>query len=183
MQKDLKDMSLEELWTLFPIILVKHNSDWKYWALQEIETLNGFLNTYKAVINHIGSTAIEGIFAKPIIDILVEIPYEINMNEIRILMESKGYICMSYTNDKASFNKGYTPTGYAEKVFHIHFQRYGDHDQILFRDYLTSHPEAAKQYEALKLSLLPQFRNDRDAYTDAKLEFVKEIMIKARQSF
>ncbi len=75
-----------------------------------------------------------------------------------------------------SFNKGYTSEGYAEKVYHIHLHPYGDNDEIFFRDYLIAHPDVAKQYETLKESLLPQYRHNRDGYTEAKSQFVKEIM-------
>ena len=65
--------------------------------------------------------------------------------------------------------------GFAEKVFHIHVRAYGDNDEIYFRDYLIAHHEVAKEYESLKLSLLPEYRNNRDGYTRAKSEFVKRV--------
>ena len=83
---------------------------------------------------------------------------------------------MSVSDTRMSFNKGYTPKGYADKVFHIHFHSIGDNDEIIFRDYLIAHPEAAKEYERLKLSLLPEYRHDRDGYTDAKSEFVNNVV-------
>lgn len=52
----------------------------------------------------------------------------------------------------------------------------GDNDKILFRDYLIANPESAKEYETLKLSLLPEYRNNRDGYTEDKTEFVKKIV-------
>lgn len=95
-------------------------------------------------------------------------------------MEAAGYICMSVSDTRMSFNKGYTPDGYAEKVFHIHIHPLGDNDELFFRDYLLTHPETAREYEALKLSLLPRYRNNRDGYTDAKSEFVGRITALAR---
>lgn len=83
---------------------------------------------------------------------------------------------MSYSERRVSFNKGYTPEGYANKVFHIHFHRIGDNNEILFRDYLIAHPDTAREYERLKMSLLPKYRNDRDGYTEAKAAFVKQIV-------
>ncbi len=180
MPKDLKEMTLEELWVLFPIKLEEHKSEWRDWAIQEIDLLYALLSGYKPVINHIGSTAIPGIYAKPIIDLLVEISPEIKMDELKILMENNGYICMSFNSQSASFNKGYTLNGYAEKVFHIHFRSYGENDQIKFKDYLIKHPGSAKQYETLKLSLLSKYRNNRDAYTDAKSDFIKKILLLSR---
>ena len=74
-----------------------------------------------------------------------------------------------------SFNKGYTLHGYDDKVFHVHFHTVGDNDEIRFRDYLLTHPDVAGEYERLKLSLLPKYRNDRDGYTSAKSGFIKRI--------
>lgn len=174
-QKTLKDMTLEELWELFPIVLTPHNHQWSVWAKEEIRLLSALLAKYNPVINHIGSTAIPNIQAKPIIDILVEISPDIKWQEIKGMLELNGYICMSESDSQISFNKGYTPEGYAERVFHIHFHRTGDNDEIHFRDYLIAHPETAKDYEHLKLSLLPKYKNDRDGYTEAKTEFVKRV--------
>lgn len=80
------------------------------------------------------------------------------------------------TRMSMSFNKGYTPAGYADKVFHIHFHISGDNDEIRFRDYLIAHPDVAKEYERLKLSLLPKYRHDRDGYTEAKTAFVRSVV-------
>lgn len=175
MQRNLKDMTLAELWELFPIVLESHNPDWAEWANEEMRELSALLKDYSPVINHIGSTAIPNIQAKPIIDILVEIAPDNDWQRVHEKMEKSGYICMSVSDTRMSFNKGYTPKGYADKVFHIHFHRIGDNDEILFRDYLIAHPEAAKEYEILKLSLLPKYKNDRDGYTEAKTEFVKRM--------
>lgn len=176
MSHTLKDMTLEELWLLFPIVLTPHQPQWKDWAREEIENLTALLSGYCPVITHIGSTAIPGIQAKPIVDILVEVSAHADRLSIKPFMEKSGYICMSESESRISFNKGYTPDGYADKVFHIHFHRTGDNDEILFRDYLREHPEAAKEYENLKLSLLPQYRNNRDGYTEAKADFVRNIV-------
>ena len=165
---------------MFPIVLTPHRPQWSDWAKEEIQTLSVLLSEYTPDINHIGSTAIPGIQAKPIIDILVELDPATDLRCVRNYMEAGGYICMSSSDSRMSFNKGYTPTGYAERVFHIHFHPVGDNDEIFFRDYLKSHPQVAKDYESLKLSLLPRFRNNRDGYTAAKTDFVRTITTLAR---
>ena len=172
-------MTLAELWELFPIILTSHNPDWSEWANEEILELSELLKAHGPVINHIGSTAIPNIQAKPIIDILVELNPDADRSRIKEIMETAGYICMSVSDSRMSFNKGYTPAGYADKVFHIHFHWTGDNDEIRFRDYLTTHPEVAKEYELLKLSLLPKYKNDRDGYTEAKSEFIRQTIERA----
>ena len=81
-----------------------------------------------------------------------------------------------------SFNKGYTPAGYADKVFHIHIHAIGDNDEIYFRDFLRRNPIVAKEYEALKINLLSQYRNNRDGYTEAKTDFITKIMESAKHN-
>lgn len=176
MSKDLKDMTLKELWELFPIVLAPHNLDWHEWAREEIIALSDLLEDHGPIINHIGSTAIPGIQAKPTIDILVEIAPDADWQGVRAMMEDAGYICMSFFDNRMSFNKGYTPAGYADKVFHVHVHRIGDNEEILFRDYLIAHTEYAEEYEKLKLSLLSKYKSNRDGYTEAKSEFVKTIL-------
>jgi len=172
----LEDMTLEELWDLFPIILSNHNPQWKVWADDEIQSLSELLAEFSPIINHIGSTAVPDIMAKPIVDIIVEIPSSSDWAKLKGILENGGYICMSVSDNRMSFNKGYTPSGYADKVFHIHVHSIGDNDEIRFRDCLRKNPAIAKEYEALKLSLLPEYSNNRDGYTEAKTEFIRKIL-------
>lgn len=86
---------------------------------------------------------------------------------------------MSANESRMSFNKGYTLSGYADRVFHVHIHAMGDNAEIHFRDYLIQHPDAARQYEDLKLSLLAKFKHNRDGYTMAKSEFIGRIIQKA----
>ena len=161
-------------------MLLPHQPQWAEWAHEEIGTLSELLAGFSPILNHIGSTAIPDIQAKPIIDILVEVPAEAERAEIQKILEDAGYICMAASGMRLSFNKGYTPDGYAEKVFHIHVHPVGDNDEILFRNYLRNHPATAREYEALKLSLLPEYKHNRDGYTEAKSEFVKRVTALAK---
>lgn len=181
MAKRLEDMSLEELWELFPVELSPHREEWSVWAAVEMASISEMLRDFKPVISHVGSTALPGIMAKPVVDILVEIDEKYDPGEVRTMLIRGGYICMSESPGRLSFNKGYTPAGYAERIFHVHVRRMGDNDEIVFRDYLAEHPEVAKEYEELKRSLLPRYRHDRDGYTEAKTEFVRRIMSMARR--
>lgn len=171
----LEDMTLAELGELFPIVLAPHNPQWESLAAEEIDLLRELLAPVThgtEVISHIGSTAIPGIYAKPIIDILVEVRPDIGFEDVRKVLVSADYICMNRTQTRMSFNKGYTPKGYADRVYHIHVHRTGDNAEIYFRDYLRAHSDVAKDYETLKLSLATTYRHNRDAYTEAKTDFV-----------
>ncbi len=175
-------MSLSELWQLFPIIISKPNLDWADWARLEMEDLHKRLGPIALKIHHIGSTAIHSIMAKPIIDLLVETTDASDFEGLKRKIIAAGYLCMNQTPTRIDFNKGYTPAGFAEKVFHLHLRLNGDHDEIYFRDYLNAHPDVAKEYEALKLSLWKRFEHDRDGYTNAKSDFVKHYTSLAKQS-
>ena len=179
-RKSLSDMTLEELWRLFPIELTSHRPEWSRWAAAEMDGLKNVLSGFSPTISHIGSTAVHGIWAKPIVDILIEVDEAINRAVLRKKIEGCGYICMSDEGQRMSFNKGYTPDGYAEKGFHVHIHPSGDNDEVYFRDYLITYPDTAREYEALKLSLLPRYKYDRDGYTAAKSEFVRRVSALAR---
>ncbi len=172
MSKPLSEMTLEELWKLFPIQLSEHKEYWKDWYLEEEKLLSSFLPK-DVKIYHIGSTAINGIWAKPIVDILVEAKPTEHQTIYQLLLKNS-YLCMAQSKNRMDFNKGYTSDGFAERVFHLHLKDFDNHDEVYFRDYLNDHPEVAKEYEELKLSLWKPFEFDRDGYTMKKTDFVQK---------
>ena len=93
MGKKLSEMSLEELWQLFPIILTEHKEVWSNWYQEGKETLASLLPK-NVVIHQIGSTAINGIWAKPIVDILIGVSSENDLLVIKGILVSNGYICI-----------------------------------------------------------------------------------------
>lgn len=171
MSKRLSEMTLEELWQLFPIVLTPHRACWADWYAEEARRLAAILPAQDVRrIAHIGSTAVETIWAKPIIDILVEA--EGDFSALRRMLTENGYLCMSEGESRLSFNRGYTENGFAQRVFHLHLRRPGDHDELYFRDMLIGHPDVARAYERLKLDLWKRYEHDRDAYTHGKADFV-----------
>lgn len=184
--KELKDMSLDELWQLFPIILKPYSPDYAIWYKEERTSLLTILHGYDVCrINHIGSTSVSGLIAKPIVDILLELPGAYNVNGISDLLQNSGWLEMARNDAEKTLdlNKGYTPDGFAGRVYHLHVKPAGDWNELYFRDYLRKHSDVARQYEALKLSLKEQFEHNRDAYTNAKSNFVKKYTQKAREEF
>lgn len=181
MRKKLSDMTLDELWQLFPIFLTEHKPYWSDWYNEEVSLLKSILPA-DLQYRHIGSTAVDGIMAKPIIDILAIADSVKRMRQAASIMQNHGYIIMSEKAERISLNKGYTENGFAERVFHIHITLNGDTDEIYFKDYLNAHPDVAKEYESLKLRLWKEYEHDRDAYTTAKTEFVKKYTAIAKQN-
>ncbi|SMP64261.1 GrpB family protein [Anoxynatronum buryatiense] len=187
MEKKLSDMTLEELWMLFPIILKEHNPQYYDWYEDEknniIEAING---TFISRINHIGSSAVPGLIAKPTIDILLELSGDCDIHQIILRLKAAGWTIMSSEFEpdlNLVFNKGYTPSGYAEKVYHLHVRYLGDWNELYFRDYLIEHLDIAAEYAELKVSLLKGFENNRDGYTEAKSEFILEHTKRARMCY
>ena len=184
MSKELSEMSLEELWQLFPIFLVAPNEKWEQ-EYQEIEKqLKEVLKELSVVrISHVGSTSVKGIWAKDIVDVLVEIAKDQDLQTVLTLMEQNGFTEMWTDERHISFNKGYTKDGFADKVYHVHVRYSGDNDELYFRDYLNEHPEIAKEYEMMKLELWKKYEHDRDAYTEAKSDFIKKWTKEARKAY
>lgn len=178
--KKLSEMTLEELWQLFPIFLVAHDPHWSEMYAEEVCALRKLLPS-GSEFHHIGSTAIDGIMAKPIIDIIIAANSARQIDRISDVLQELGYILMSSGENRKSLNKGYTENGFDEKVFHLHVRLKNDVDEIYFRDYLNKHPDTAKEYETLKLSLWKKYEHDRDGYTNAKTEFVKKFTDIAKQ--
>lgn len=88
MGKELSEMTLEELWDLFPIFLVQHDDKWNEYYKEIEYTITELLAGYPVKrISHIGSTAIQGIWAKNIVDVMVEISEKADMEEIAHILE------------------------------------------------------------------------------------------------
>ena len=83
-------MSLHELWQLFPIRLVPHNPCWMQWYMEERDYLESIFSRAVERISHIGSTSVAGIWAKPIIDILLEFKDKADMCDASVLLEKNG---------------------------------------------------------------------------------------------
>jgi hypothetical protein len=182
--KKLEEMSLEELWQLFPIFLVEHNPLWKKWYEEERNTILSIVPTERIKrLSHIGSTAILEIYSKNIVDILVEVNDRSDLDVVKEILVNSGWLCMHQTENRIVLNKGYTEQGFAEKVFHLHIRIIGDYDELYFRDYLNEHEEIAKEYETLKLSLWKKFEHNRDGYTDAKTDFIKKYTDLAKSEY
>lgn len=178
MAKELSEMTLEELWELFPIILKEYDTAYPTWyEIEKEKLMKNFDEKTIVRISHIGSTAIPGIVSKPTIDILMEISPRSNISKITDKLTAMKWGLMNFSKKptfKQTYNKGYTKYGFEEKVYHLHV-RYADNwNELYFRDYLIEHPEVAKEYVDLKRQLKGKYEHNRDAYTDTKGEFINK---------
>lgn len=187
MGKELSEMTFEELWELFPIVLKEHNDAYENWYKIEEEKLINLIGEQDIVrINHIGSSAVKGLLSKPTVDILLELKDESDLNIIIDKISDDGWGLMSSQEEPFKsrvFSKGYTIHGFAEKVYHLHVRFASDWNELYFRDYLIEHKEVAEKYGQLKLQLIDKYRNNRDGYTDAKSEFISQHTEYARKKY
>ena len=141
-------------------------------------------------IEHFGSTAIPGMAAKPIVDMLVEVSgLDATRERIVPILEGQGYDYFwrpTHGDDGPPFYAWFIrrePRTHT-RTHHIHMvEPHFEHwDALLFRDHLIAHPEIAREYEQLKLDLAARFPNDRRAYTDGKTAFVVRVTSDAKRS-
>ena len=164
------------------VYLEPHQTEWESTAEETIQTLKSILGSIAADIQHIGSTSIRTISAKPIIDIAVAVNDFDDILSKRDELERNGIIYRFQESPKqllfvmGDFEKD-------TRSHHIHIVLY-DSDEwnnyINFRDYLNSNIKAAREYESVKLRLAEQYSNDRIAYTDGKQEVMDKLLEKAR---
>jgi GrpB-like predicted nucleotidyltransferase (UPF0157 family) len=143
-------------------------------------------------VEHFGSTAVPGLAAKPVVDVLVEVSdLQATRTWIAPLLESQGYDYFwrpTHGDDGppfyAWFIKRDPSTG--TRTHHIHMVEagfIGHWDRLLFRDYLIEHPRVAREYEDLKLRLASAYPNDRVAYTKGKTEFILRVTEQAKRFY
>jgi len=183
MHKRLEDLTKTEWDTLFPVELVSHDPNWKLIYAVERQKITEFIGEKIIKIEHVGSTAIPAISAKPYIDISIEIPRENLFNKgIISAMERLNYHFFRQfgkAEDYMIFVKGYNLNASKAQIFHVHMcpSRHEMLNQVLFRDLLLANPSRAVEYGLLKIDLAKKFRNDRVGYRMAKGEFVAETLI------
>lgn len=165
--------------------IVEYNPDWPNMFEREAEAIRKVLLLDLIVeIEHIGSTAVPGLAAKPVIDIMIGVRCLSDGQSTIEPLEDLRYV---YWRDNPNpermfFVKGMPPYG-EKRTHHVHVVKFDGEfwQRRLFRDYLRIHPEEALRYEILKRDLATLFRNDREAYTQGKGDYVREVMEKARR--
>lgn len=166
------------------IKLEPYKNEWVEDFQREQQDLLKKLNAYNVVIEHIGSTAIKGIYAKPIIDIMLGVVSLAMADKFLIsLIESLSYKYIpSYEEVMPERRFFYKPREAQDRTHQIHLVEYKSefwNRHILFRDYLRAHLDVAKEYEQLKLELAKKFI-DSNEYAAAKSSFIRKIEQRAK---
>lgn len=158
-----------------------YNPEWK--NSFEVEK-NNLINIFKEIalkIEHVGSTSIEGLSAKPIIDMMVIIKRFSDFENVRSYFEKEPYsIKLDSPEDEILIRKG----DESNRTHFIHVVELGSDRQIntlLFRDYLRENKDALLEYEMLKKELAIKYADDRKMYTASKNDFIQGILKKAKE--
>lgn len=161
--------------------LSPYQSVWTQLYEEEKRRLEEVIGEGIVDIQHIGSTAVLGLKAKPILDIGIAVK---NFEEAFALVsptESLGY---TYRGENGIPRRHYFVKGPPNKrTHHIHMFEEVDEEwakHLLFRDYLWTHPETLTAYQALKEDLAKRYPRDREAYTDGKHTFIQKVLMEAR---
>ncbi|MGC9934913.1 GrpB family protein [Priestia aryabhattai] len=161
--------------------LEPYDYNWLILFDRERELLSSQLKGLIINIEHVGSTSIEGLFAKPIIDIAIGVSSLDKVIKIREKVKGIGYLEVPVSIDgKPVFAKNKE-----NKITHfLHIMIYNQdlwRDQISFRDYLRSFPDAKMEYVKLKEELAKKYLNDVVSYTNEKNKFIDNTLKKARE--
>ena len=155
------------------------------WVRMFAEARAGILEALKesqVAVEHVGSTSVPGLAAKPIIDIMIVVPDSAAAERAIAPLVSLGY---EYRGEVGIPGRFYFAKG-QPRTHHLHLYPCS-HSEVarllLFRDYLRASPAAAQKYEKLKRALAEKFGNDRESYTQAKSGFIKSIEAEALRSF
>ena len=160
-----------------PVEVVTYDPAWPFKFDEERAVLEGLLAQWiVADIEHVGSTAVPGLAAKPVIDIMVPVgSLETSRGSIEAASHA-GYIYWPY---KADVMHWFCKPSAARRTHHLHIVPFESSlwfDRLRFRDALRSDSELAERYAVLKLQLARRYRHDREAYTEGKTDFVNAVL-------
>jgi GrpB-like predicted nucleotidyltransferase (UPF0157 family) len=166
------------------ILIQEYNPKWPLMFERERAAIAGCLDRYVVAIEHIGSTAVPGLPAKPIIDLLVGVEdLAAARSGCLTELQARGYAYMAeyetWLPGEMLFRKG-MPGPWTHHAHVVEASRSTWSDYLLLRDYLRSHEEVARAYGNVKSALAVVFEDDIAGYRSAKRPFVERVIAKAR---
>lgn len=163
-----------------PVTLAPHDPAWAEIASAEIARVSAAIGAGLARMEHIGSTAIPGIAAKPIIDLMPVVHTDRDLDCCRVPMEALGYL---WRGEYGIAGRRYSVLERdGKRLFHVHIFAEGNENiarHIAFRDYLRAHGDEALAYETLKRGAAAAHPGDSMAYTDHKSEWIRACLDRA----
>lgn len=163
------------------VLVVAYDPSWEIaFDTEKDRILEAWAHDSSIVVEHVGSTAVPGLCAKPILDIMIGVPSDKDGVRLVPYLEELGYF---YKGENGIPGRHYFTLG-SPRTHHIHMvETKGPiwNKHLLFRNHLRNHPEDRDQYAALKQSLSKAFPTDRLRYTNSKNELIQSILQKARK--
>jgi GrpB-like predicted nucleotidyltransferase (UPF0157 family) len=160
-----------------PIHIVPYDPSWPALFATERELLHELVSPWLVgAIEHVGSTAVVGLSAKPIIDIMAGVESLSASADAQDALAQRGYHYAPYKSDVMHWFCKPSPQ---VRTHHLHLVPYQSvlwNERLAFRDLLRSDPAVALEYDALKRDLAARHRDDREAYTDAKSPFIERAL-------
>ena len=169
-------------WRDEEVVVVDYDPAWPDLFAAEAVLLDAAIGEWiTGGIHHVGSTAVPGLGAKPVIDILVGVG---SLEASRPCIDLVAPLRYRYAPYRTEQMHWFCKPDPAHRTHHLHLvptgsQRYAD--ELAFRDYLRAEDDRARAYEVLKRELASQFRDDREAYTEGKGSFVTDTLALARR--
>lgn len=168
------------------IEIVEHDEQWEALFAREKRRLEPALSHWLvAPIEHIGSTAVAGLSAKPIIDMLGLIANHDAFAAAARPLRELGWVHAPEPEDEPGRRWSWCFPSIATRTHHLHVVEMRSsawRDWIVFRDYLRAHPEVARDYARIKIDLAQADNTDRPRYRSGKAPFIHDVLRIARQS-
>ena len=163
------------------VTLSPHREEWHLLFDEEQSSILHAIGEHVIAIEHVGSTAICGIVAKPILDVMVGVPTFEDGEKCVVALNKLDY---EYKGENGVPGRHFFGKG-SPRTHHLHMvaadSNFWKH-HLLFRDYLISNRQVAEEYNNLKLDLAARFPRDREAYTNGKEAFVMRVLRQAENS-
>lgn len=160
-----------------PITLAEYDPRWvEAFELERQLIAEALAQWLVGMPEHIGSTAVPSLAAKPVIDIMAPVRSLADSHESIAAAAGVGYLYFPY---RAGVMHWFCKPSSAIRTHHLHLVPLGStlwNERLAFRDALRSDPALRTEYQELKLALAARFRNDREAYTDAKAPFIRRVL-------
>jgi GrpB-like predicted nucleotidyltransferase (UPF0157 family)/gluconate kinase len=162
-----------------PVVVSDYDHEWPILFRHVAEPVRRALKEIVVAVEHVGSTSVPGLAAKPVIDIDIVVR---SREDVPVAIERLRQIGYVYQGDKGIAGREafmWPPHAPRHHLYVVIAGSKPHADHVRFRDYLRSHPEVAREYAELKRSLANQHMNDRERYTDAKAAFISRVLAAA----
>jgi GrpB-like predicted nucleotidyltransferase (UPF0157 family) len=163
-----------------PVRVVPYDAAWPALFARESALLSEALGGWiVGGVHHIGSTAVPGLAAKPVVDILVGVA---DLSASRSCFQPLADLRYVYAPYRTEVMHWFCKPHPARRTHHLHLVPAGSErfaGELAFRDRLRGDPSVAREYEALKITLAREFERDREAYTEAKASFIAAVLAHA----